>query len=58
MARDEVLDLVFGPVDVALIFIDRAQFVVIEEHRVVAVAVEPGTKSLHRLELVFVVAFD
>jgi hypothetical protein len=58
MERDEVLDLMFGPVDVALILIDRTQLVVIEENRVVPVTVEPGAKSLHRLRLVLVVAFD
>ena len=58
MNGDEVFDLLLRPVDVALILTDRAKLIVIEEHRVVAMAVKRGAKSLHCFWLVFVVAFD
>src|SRR4051794_40033187 len=58
MNGDEILDLVFEPVNIALILVDRAQLVVVEEHGGVAVSVEPGAEPLYRVRLVLVIALD
>src|SRR6476661_4579042 len=56
--RDEILDALPGPVNVALVFVDRAQLAIIEKNRAISMAVEPGAKPFHRISLVFLVAFN
>src|SRR4051812_33188970 len=58
MDRYEVLDPAPAPVDLALVFTDRAQFVTVDEHRAVLVGIEPCAKTHDRVRLMLLVALD
>ncbi len=58
MDGDKVLDLLFDPVRVTLVLIDRAQLKAIDEGSRVFVGSQPGAQPLDRVWLVLVVALD
>src|SRR2546423_4077579 len=58
MDRDEVLDLTLQPVNAALVLVDQAQLAIVDKDRGVSVSVEPLTKPLHCVGLMFFVALD